>query len=204
MEANQLIRDPERVPSPPRWAPTAKPSTPNALIRAFETGALFVLAALGGCASSGTPEVRPPPVVLAERCSTGPFCVTGEVDDQFAAPVEGVRCVTLGGDAATSPSPEARSDKRGVFFVDGLAALPPQIRFEKPGFVGQTVAVLPTAPGVSARVYVILHHISQSECTCEPAALISGREPCPEEQCGRSRFDATIPENSPPAAAPEK
>src|SRR6185369_18014160 len=108
-----------------------------------------------------------------------------------------VRCVALGGDAAPSPSLETRSDKRGVFFLDGLAALPPQLRFEKPGFVGQTVAVIPAAAGVTARVYVILHHISQSECTCEPAALISGREPCPEETCGRSRFDTTIPETPP-------
>jgi hypothetical protein len=174
------------------------------LIRGRALPGILMLAALASCASSGTPEVRPPPVVLAERCTTGPYCVTGEVDDQFAAAVEGVRCLALGGAAAAGPNPETRSDKRGVFFLDGLAALPPQIRFEKPGFVSQTVAVLPAAPGVTARVYVILHHISQSECTCEPAALISGREPCPEDQCGRSRFDTTIPEHPPAAPAPDK
>jgi hypothetical protein len=164
--------------------------------------ALAALAALGGCASSA-PEVRTAPVVLAERCATGPFCVTGEVDDQFATAVEGVRCIALGGTGPVA-SPEVTSDKRGVFFLDGLAALPPQIRFEKPGFVSQTVAVVPAAPGVTARVYVILHHISQNECTCEPAALISGREPCPPETCGESRFDTTIPETPPVSATPQK
>jgi hypothetical protein len=79
------------------------------------------------------------------------------------------------------------------------------MRFEKTGFVGQTVTVVPAAPGVTARVYVILHHISQAECTCEPAALISGREPCSEDVCGRSRFDTTIPEKqAPPAKTPEE
>jgi hypothetical protein len=158
-----------------------------------------VLAALG-CASSA-PDVKPTPVVLAERCVTGPFCVTGEVDDQYATPVEGVRAVALGDGAGQA----ATSDKRGVFFLDGLSAPPPQMRFEKPGFVGQTVTVVPGTPGGTARVYVILHHISQGECTCEPAALISGREPCPDDVCGRSRFDTTIPENPPaPAKTPEE
>ena len=93
---------------------------------------------------------------------------------------------------------------RGVVFMDGVAAPPLKLRLEKPGLIGQTVTVVPAAAGVTARVYVILHHISQAECTCEPAALISGREPCPDEVCGRSRFDSTIPENTPaPEKAPE-
>ena len=151
-----------------------------------------------GCAS--TSAVRPDPIVLAERCDRGPFCVTGEVDDQFSIAVEGVKCLALRDDGGSS---SAVSDKRGVFFLDGLAALPRQVRFEKPGFASQTVPVFLAnpSPGSAARVYVIFHRIADSECSCEPSAILAGHEPCADDKCGRSQFDVTIPETKPPAPA---
>ena len=149
----------------------------------------------GGCAT--TPPPRLPVVVLAERCVRGPFCVTGEVDDQFSAPVEGAKCIALG---ESGGSTTVLSDARGVFFMDGLPSLPGQIRFERAGFNSQSVSVLPAAAGSAARVYVIFHRIADSECSCEPSAIMAGHEACPDDKCGRSRFDVTIPEH--PAAAP--
>jgi len=138
--------------------------------------------------------------VLAERCVRGPFCITGEVDDQFSAPVESAKCIALG---EGGKSTTVLSDKHGVFFMDGLAALPGQVRFEKTGYTSQSVTVLPAVAGSSARVYVIFHRVADSECSCEPAAILAGHEPCPDDKCGRSRFDVTIPENQPPAPTPE-
>ena len=154
-------------------------------------------ALLAGCATA--PPPRKPPVVLAERCELGPFCVTGEVDDQFSVGVEGTRCIAIGeGSAATT----VLSDARGVFFMDGLPKLPSQIRFEKPGYSSQNVSVLPAAAGATARVYVIFHRMSDGECSCEPSAILAGHEPCPDDKCGRSRFDV-IPENTPPPPPPQ-
>jgi hypothetical protein len=161
-------------------------------------------AALGGGAMATSCATAPPPppapVVLAERCVRGPFCITGEVDDQFSKPVEGTRCIALGEGVASTT---VASDKQGVFFMDGLAALPSQVRFEKTGYVSQSVAVLPAAAGSTARVYVIFHRVADGECSCEPSAILAGHEPCSDDKCGRSRFDVTIPENPPPPAAPE-
>jgi hypothetical protein len=151
-----------------------------------------------GCATAA-PEVRPAPVVLAQRCRTGPFCLTGEIDDQYATAVEGARCVVLG---ASGESTVSSSNHQGVFFMDGLVALPREARFEKAGFVAQTVPVLPAVAGVSARLYVILHQIDRNECTCEPSALISGREPCPADACSSSHFDNIVPETPPTADPP--
>ena len=160
--------------------------------RAPALAAALSVAALAACATAPAP--RKPPVVLAERCDRGPFCVTGEVDDQFSVAVEGAKCIAIGGGTSTT----VLSDARGVFFMDGLASLPDQIRFEKPGYSSQTVAVLPAAAGATARVYVIFHRMADSDCSCEPSAILAGHEPCPDDKCGRSRFDVTIPENAPP------
>ena len=157
---------------------------------------LFVVGALAGCATA--PPPRKPPVVLAERCVRGPFCVTGEVDDQFSLAVEGARCIAIGAGGASTT---VMSDARGVFFLDGLAALPGQIRFEKAGYSSQTVSVLPAASGTTARVYVIFHRMSDGDCSCEQSAILAGHEPCPDDKCGRSRFEATIPEKAPAAPA---
>jgi hypothetical protein len=167
----------------------------------------LAFALLAGCAAAGcaaaVPETRAPsPVVLAERCLRGPFCLTGEVDDQFAAAVEGARCVALG-ENGTSTS--ATSDQRGVFFLDGLPALPRDARFEKPGFAAQTVPIVPATAGAASHLYVILHRIDQGECSCESSAIMSGHTACPEDRCGRSRFDTTIPDPAyapPPESAP--
>jgi hypothetical protein len=159
---------------------------------------LLAVAALAGCATAPPPSK--PPVVLAERCVRGPFCVTGEVDDQFSIAVEGARCIAV---AEGGGSTTATSDARGVFFMDGLAALPGQIRFEKAGYSSQTVSVLPAAAGATARVYVIFHRMSDGDCSCEPSAILAGHEPCPDEKCGRSRFEVTIPEKAPAPPAPE-
>jgi hypothetical protein len=157
-------------------------------------GLLAMAAGGGGCAAA-VPETRVAPVVLAQRCRTGPYCVTGQIDDQYAAAVEGAHCVAL---AESGQSTIAISNKQGVFFMDGPGALPHELRFEKPGYSAQTVPVQAAAPGVT-RLYVILHHVDANECTCEPSALISGREPCPADSCGRSQFDMAIPESPPPA-----
>jgi hypothetical protein len=163
------------------------------------TGALCAAGGLlGSCATA--PPPRPEPIVLAERCVRGPFCITGEVDDQFSTPVEGTKCIALGEGVASTT---VVSDKHGVFFMDGLPALPNQVRFEKAGYTSQSVTVLPAAAGSTARVYVIFHRVADSECSCEPSAILAGHEPCPDDKCGRSRFDVTIPENAAPAPPPE-
>jgi hypothetical protein len=170
----------------------ASPVIPRAVGAALVVGALAIQAL--ACATA-KPDTRPAPVVLAEHCGRGPFCITGEVDVQYATAVEGVRCVALGnkGESITGSS-----DSRGVFFLDGLAELPRDIRFEKAGFSSQTAAVIPAPARSTARVYVIMHRIDESECSCEASAIMSGHQPCPEERCGRSRFE-TIPETMPAA-----
>jgi hypothetical protein len=156
-------------------------------------------ATLASCGSSPPPPIATP-VVLATRCERGPFCITGEVDDQFSIAVEGAKAIAL----LESGSRTVLSDARGVFFMDGLATLPRQVRFEKAGFNTQSVSVLPVAAGTAAPVYVIFHRIADSECSCEPAAIMAGHDPCPDDKCGRSRFDVTIPEapKTPPVAPP--
>jgi hypothetical protein len=163
----------------------------RALLRAL----LLAVACAGACASSGTPEPQAAPAVLAERCTTGPFCVAGEVDDQLASAVEGVRCVARG---PNGESIAATSDKQGVFLVDGLGAPPRELRCERSGFSGQAVTVPAAAPGAAARVYVILHRIDQGECSCEPSAFFTGHDPCPPERCGGARVDT-----APTAPAPD-
>ncbi len=153
-------------------------------------------AALAACGSAPPPPVSKP-VILPTRCERGPYCVTGEVDDQFSGAVEGVKCIAL----LETGSRTVLSDAHGVFFMDGLAALPRQVRFEKAGFNTQSVAVLPVAAGSAAPVYVIFHRIADSECSCEPAAIMAGHDPCPDDKCGRSRFDVTIPEAPKPTPA---
>lgn len=153
-------------------------------------------ATLASCSSSPLPPVATP-VVLPTRCERGPFCITGEVDDQFSIAVEGAKAIAL----LETGSRTVLSDARGVFFMDGLATLPRQVRFEKAGFNTQSVSVLPVSAGTAAPVYVIFHRIADSECSCEPAAIMAGHDPCPDDKCGRSRFDVTIPEapKTPPA-----
>jgi hypothetical protein len=152
----------------------------------------LALAAAGAaaCASSPPPDARTAPAVLAERCTTGPFCVTGEIDDQLASAVEGVRCVARGPGGETAA---ASSDKQGVFLLDRLPALPRELRCERSGFAAQSVTIPSAAPGEAARVYVILHRIDQTECSCEPSAFLTGHDPCPPERCGGARFDTTPP-----------
>jgi hypothetical protein len=143
---------------------------------------LLACGLLAACGSAPPPPIAKP-VVLPTRCDRGPYCVTGEVDDQFSIAVEGVKCIAL----LENGSRTVLSDAHGVFFMDGLAALPRQVRFEKAGFNTQSVAVLPVA-----------------ECSCEPAAIMAGHDACPDDKCGRSRFDVTIPEapKTPPATPP--
>jgi hypothetical protein len=164
--------------------------------RGAASASLALLVALAACGSAPPPPVAKP-VVLPTRCERGPYCVTGEVDDQFSIAVEGAKCIAL----LESGSRTVLSDAHGVFYMDGLAALPRQVRFEKAGFNTQSVAVLPVAAGSAAPVYVIFHRIADSECSCEPAAIMAGHDACPDDKCGRSRFDLTIPETpkTPPA-----
>ena len=171
---------------------------------ARRSGVVAAVVALSGavasCASAPATPPPPAPVVLATRCVRGPFCVTGEIDDQFSIPVEGAKAIAL----LANGSRTVLSDARGVFFMDGLDSLPRQVRFEKAGYNTQSVSVLPVTAGSAAPVYVIFHRIADSECSCEPAAIMAGHDPCPDDKCGRSRFDVTIPEapKSPPATPP--
>jgi hypothetical protein len=115
--------------------------------------ALGVLASLAaGCASAPSGPALAP-VSLAQSCARGPFCVTGQIDDQFALPVGDARCYVRGDDGQII---EGRSDQRGVFLLDGLMALPQQIGFEKPGYEPQSVRVLSGGAGIPARAYVTL------------------------------------------------
>ena len=189
MEARQLVP----IVASPSWFSCWRPRRFAWLAAVSCAGALPA-----SCATAPPPP--PAPVVLAERCVRGPFCITGEVDDQFSKAVEGTKCIALGEGVASTT---VMSDKQGVFFMDGLPALPSQVRFEKIGYVSQSVTVLPAAAGSTARVYVIFHRVADSECSCEPSAILAGHEPCSEDKCGRSRFDVTIPENAPPPPPPD-
>ena len=95
---------------------------------------------LASCSSAQQPPIATP-VVLPTRCERGPFCITGEVDDQFSIAVEGAKCIAL----LETGSRTVVSDGRGFFFMDGLATLPRQVRFEKAGFNTQSVSVLPVS-----------------------------------------------------------
>jgi hypothetical protein len=92
-------------------------------------------------------------VSLAQTCARGPFCVTGQIDDQFALPVADARCYVRSDDGQII---EVRSDPRGVFLLDGLTTLPNQVGFEKPGYEPQSVRVLSGGPNIPARAYVTL------------------------------------------------
>ena len=122
-------------------------------------GAATVLPLLLACATAPmSPSLAP--VTLAQTCPVGPYCVTGQIDDQFALAVAGARCFVLNAEGQLR---EVTSDARGVFLIDGLDALPHDVRFEKAGFEGQVVPVLSGGVGTAARAYVTLHREDQSE-----------------------------------------
>ena len=156
-------------------------------MRRFRTGGVLALAAAGAvlavaagsCATDNGAEGMAP-VELPEACRQGPFCVTGLIDDQYGVPVAGVRCNVLG---SRGESFFVYSDGRGVFLTDKLAEPPREIRFEKTGFSTRLLPVPRRGAGQAARLFVTLRRIGEAECTCEPNALVSGRVPCPDEQC---------------------
>ena len=142
--------------------------------------ALFLVPLLLACATATGPSITP--VTLIQSCPSGPFCVTGQIDDQFALAVPDVRCFLRNVDGDLR---EVRSDPRGVFLIDGLPALPSEIRFEKPGFETQSVPVRSGSAGNAARAYVTLQRSDQTECSCDGNASSAGQPPCPPERCSR-------------------
>jgi hypothetical protein len=144
----------------------------------------LVVATIGGCGSTTTATMFTPsagPVVLAQTCPDGPYCITGQIDDQYAVPVPGVRCSVRGEQGQVL---HTKSDARGVFLLDELPVLPREIRFEKPGYASETVSVVAMAArGAATRTYVTMQKIDDSECSCESTALITGQKPCPIERC---------------------
>ncbi|HEX3694256.1 MAG TPA: carboxypeptidase-like regulatory domain-containing protein [Polyangia bacterium] len=122
------------------------------------------------------------PVTLVQTCPRGPFCVTGQIDDQFALAVVDARCFVRTVDGQLS---EVTSDARGVFLIDGLTALPSEIRFEKAGFESQAVPVLSGSSGSAARAYVTLQRSDDSDCFCEGIPGSPGQPACPPERCQR-------------------
>ncbi len=122
------------------------------------------------------------PVTLAQTCPKGPFCVTGQIDDQFALAVAGVRCFVRNVDGDLRA---VISDERGVFLIDGLAALPSEVRFEKAGFESQAVPVLSGSAGNAARAYVTLRRNEEAECSCDTGTLFSSQPACPPDRCPR-------------------
>lgn len=133
------------------------------------------------CAGAPAPPSLTP-VTLAQACPLGPYCVTGQIDDQFALSVAGARCFVRTVDGQIS---EVTSDQRGVFLIDGLAALPAEVRFERPGFESQAFPVLSGGAGTAARAYVTLRRNDDGECSCDPGAAFSSQPPCPPERCPR-------------------
>jgi len=121
-------------------------------------------------------------VTLAQTCPTGPFCVTGQIDDQFALAVPGVRCFVRNVDGDLR---EAQSDARGVFLIDGLPVLPSEVRFEKPGFDSQAVPVLSGSAGNAARAYVTLRRADDADCSCDTGAPVPAQNTCPPDRCPR-------------------
>jgi len=150
---------------------------------AARTRALVAVLLVLSVACAGKPAVVKPrvrPVVLPDKCRQGPFCVTGQLDDQFGDPVAGVACIVLG------PRGEAISvvsDGRGFFMSDGLSQAPSRIRFEKTGFGSQLETVPRKEAGAAGKLRITLRRLSDSDCTCEPNELVSGRTQCPDEQC---------------------
>ena len=143
--------------------------------------ALTLTPLLLACATAPSgPSITP--VTLAQSCPAGPFCVTGQIDDQFALAVPGVRCFVRNVDGDLR---ETRSDQRGVFLIDGLSALPPEVRFEKPGFESQAVPVFSGSAGNAARAYVTLQRSDDIECSCDGAVPFSGQPACPPDRCAR-------------------
>jgi len=120
------------------------------------------------------------PVVLPKDCQVGPFCVTGTVTDQWANPVEEATVSVIG---ARGEGYATKTDRRGFYYLDRLPAPASQMRIGKPGFEAQTMPVPAKAQGTASPVYVVLRRLGEADCTCDPNALVSGREPCPPEQC---------------------
>jgi hypothetical protein len=119
-------------------------------------------------------------VVLPRECREGPFCVTGQVNDQSASPVAGVTASVIG---PRGEGYQATTDARGFFFLDRLPASPPQIRFSRPGFASQVLPLPAKRSGEVNPIYVTLRRLAESDCTCDPNAFISGRDPCPDDRC---------------------
>jgi hypothetical protein len=76
-------------------------------------------------------------VEFVDGCGAGPYCVMGEVESQRGLPVAGVKCTAVG----AGPEAVAVTSRSGEFFIDGLKALPHDLRFEKSGFEAQAVSV---------------------------------------------------------------
>jgi hypothetical protein len=78
-------------------------------------------------------------IEFSDNCAAGPYCVSGEVTAQSGAPLAGVRCVAEWFDQEPTL---VLSDRRGLFAMMGLHALPRKLRFEKDGFETQPVSVV--------------------------------------------------------------
>jgi hypothetical protein len=139
------------------------------------------LSLLLACASTPAgPAITP--VTLAQTCPVGPFCVTGQIDDQFALPVGDARCFVRNDEGQLS---EVKSDARGVFLIDGLPALPSEVRFEKLGFESQAIPLRSGGAGSASRAYVTLRRNDDGECSCDPNPTFTSQPPCPPDRCPR-------------------
>lgn len=76
---------------------------------------------------------------LSDKCASGPYCVSGAVTGQNGAPIAGVRCVA---EWFEQEPTVVLSDRRGLFAMVGLRALPRKLRFEKEGFETQPVSIV--------------------------------------------------------------
>jgi hypothetical protein len=103
---------------------------------------LFVLAPpvlVASCAEMYTRQPVGASIDLADTCGVGPYCVSGAVTGQDGAPLAGVRCVA---EWSEDEPTVVVSDRRGLFAMLGLPALPRKLRFEKDGFEAQPVSVV--------------------------------------------------------------
>ena len=78
-------------------------------------------------------------IELSDKCASGPYCVSGAVTAQNGAPIAGVRCVA---EWFEQEPTVVTSDRRGLFAMVGLKALPRKLRFEKDGYETQPVSIV--------------------------------------------------------------
>lgn len=136
------------------------------------------VSAAAGCAHGEGKAMEP--VVLPTSCRGGPHCVTGQVSDQHDKPIKGVVGSIIG---PRGEGYQITTAENGFFFLDQLPAPPREMKFSKPGYESRTSPTPARPPMTAVHLYVQMRRLGEGECSCDPNAVLAGREACPEEKC---------------------